>query len=168
MPPRVPPYPLGVIIDQLRAQREVRQGALADALRDAGRARADLDGALDRRDASQARLDAAQAALSTAAAGGLSAAELEHHWKFSQACRASLVRSEAAIAGCQAALDRARLRVGEARAQLTDADRRIKLQEKHRENWLGRQRTERGRRQQSQEAEVGRMLHQRRGQLKGK
>ena len=112
MPPRVPPYPLGVIIDQLRAQREVSQGALADALRDAGRARADLDAALDRCGASQARLDAAQAALSTAAAGRLSAAELEHHWKFSQACRASLARAETAIVGCQAALERARTRVG--------------------------------------------------------
>ena len=162
MPPRVPPYPLGVVLDQLRARREVCQGALADAVRDASRARSDLDAALDRRGASQARLDDAQTALSTAAAGGLSAAELQHHWRFTQACRASLARAEAAVADRQAALDRARMRVGEARARLTDADRRIKLQEKHRENWLGRQRAERGRRQQNQEAEVGRMLHQRR------
>ena len=162
MPPRVPPYPLGVVIDQLRARREVHQGALAGALRDAGRARSDLDAALNRRGASQARLDAAQAALSTAAADGLNAAELQHHWSFTQAHRASLARSEAGIADGQAALERARIRVGEARARLTDADRQMKLQEKHRENWLGRQRAERGRREQNQEAEIGRMLHQRR------
>ena len=162
MPPRVPPYPLEVVLDQLRARREVRQGDLADGLRDADRARSDPDAALDRRAASQARLDAAQAALSTAAADGLNAAELQHHWSFTQACRASLAQSEAGIVDGQAALERARIRVGEARARLTDADCKIKLQEKHRDNWLGRQRAEHARREQNQEAEIGRMLHQRR------
>jgi flagellar export protein FliJ len=155
-------YPLAAVLENLLAEQQRRQGAIADVLAVVAEAQAELQTARQRRDEADARLDEAQSELNRTVERGVTAAELQRRQGYVETCRRELSRCAQAVDAAANRLRGANDRLAVARAELTEANRRVKLQEKHRENWENERRRERQRKEQSQEDEIGRMLHQRR------
>ncbi len=162
MPKRIPPYPLQAVLDQLFAEREQRQGAVAEVLADVQAAQEQVVAARNRLVDGEQRLGKAEAETTSAIERGIRSAEIQRHHEYVVGLRQQMAGLEAALRGREAALRTANDRLHQRRTELTEASTRVKLQERHRDNWLTERRREQQRKTQQQESEIGRLLHQRR------
>lgn len=159
---RKPSYPLHAVLRQREIEREREQVALANASRDVQQARADLTAALFRRQVAETRCSKARARLAELAQGPVPGSVFAYHWDFQQACERAMAEAESAVQCIQTRLHHAQVRQRRTQAALLEANRRLKLQEKHHEDWLDRQRLQQRRNDEKQETEMARLLHQRR------
>lgn len=151
-PPR---YPLQAVVDQREALKEEAKRALATAIQAVGRETEVLREKEERRTAAQNDRDEhARHLYDPDESGTLPIPLIEKRTEGLRFLEARAGEAFRAVEEQQKVLDRAEREVEARRASLVEADRELKVVDKHHENWLAEWKRETARQEQRQSEEI--------------